>query len=122
MIVSAPERGMLLVTAAHQFLTGHERTGTAARVQSHHALLVLQPDDREHVAADPRHHGLDHIQHGSGGYGGVDRVATVLQHGQPGAGGERLAAGDDPVRRIDGRAARHRAGPILLRVGRVERR
>jgi hypothetical protein len=40
------------------------------------------PHQRERIAADAVHHRLDHREDGGGGHGGVDGVATRLEHGQ----------------------------------------
>ena len=102
------------MASTHHRLTGQERAGAAARVESHHPLLGGDPHDGEHVTPDACHHGLDHIEHGGGGHGGIDRIAAALEHGQSGTGSEGLAAGDDAIRCIDGGAAGHGAGPVLL--------
>ena len=46
-------------------------------------------EEGEAVAADPRHGGIDHGQHGGGGDRRIDRVAAGLQH----LDAVRLAAG-----------------------------
>ena len=52
------------------------------------------PAEREGVAADAVHRGLDHGQHGRGGDGGVNGVAARGEHGETGLGGERLRRRD----------------------------
>ena len=63
-------------------------------------------DDREQIAAEPVHLGLDHAQDRVGANRGVDRVAAAFEHLHARARRQRLAGGDDAVPRGDGRSAR----------------
>ncbi|CAA9355011.1 MAG: hypothetical protein AVDCRST_MAG40-3105 [uncultured Gemmatimonadaceae bacterium] len=61
-------------------LARHERAGAPTRVERDELLLLSEPDDREHVAADAGHVRLGHAQHGCRGDGGVDGAAAPAQH------------------------------------------
>ena len=75
----------------------------AFRPKSFFVLRLV--DDREQVAADAVHLGLDEAHHGVGGNRGVDGVAAALEDLHAGARGQRLAGRDDAVTRRDLRAS-----------------
>ena len=66
--------------------------------------LAVPPDLREAVAADSGRHRLGDAQDGGGGERRVGGVAAALERAQAGAGRERLARRDHPLRRDRGRA------------------
>ena len=68
------------------------------------AVGVLPVDHDEAVAADAGHERLDHVQGGGGGQGGVDGVASLLQHADAGLGGQGVAGRDHAVKAHDDRA------------------
>ena len=74
------------------------------------ALVAGAVEDHRQVAARPVQMRLHDLEHEAGGDGGVEGVATALQHGHAGRAGE-------PVRRGD-----HAEGPGQLRAGRERRR
>ena len=110
---SAP--GTVTVSAPRSGISFRPRASSASRVMSAPArplaliatsrFSFAHPHHREHVAAQARHHRLDHGEHGCGGDGGVDRVAARLQHGEPGGAGEWLTGCHDAVRCIHHRAS-----------------
>ena len=83
----------------------HERAGASTRIQCDELLLLGEPDEREHVAADACHMRLGHAQHRRRRDRCVDGVAALTQDLEPSLGGKRLARGDHAVRRVDGGAA-----------------
>ena len=98
---------------------GVEPRGRAARaVERHHLLLARGLDQREGVAADPRHLRLADPQQDGGADRRVGRVAAPLQQVDRGAGRERVRGGAHPLDRVDGRPPRelevsHGAPPLL---------
>ena len=93
----------------HILLTGEVLGGpalgrTTGCVQALQGLAV--PNDGEGIAADAATGGFDHGQHHGGGDGGINGVAALTQHVQPGLCGQGLGAGDHVVahhRRAGGR-------------------
>ena len=76
----------------------------AGGVADVYLVLGLVVNHDEAVAADARHVGLDHVQRGGGGDGGVNRVPTLLQDGHAGLGRQRLPCAHHPVPTHDNRA------------------
>ncbi|MNQ92008.1 hypothetical protein D3C85_1074120 [compost metagenome] len=56
--------------------------------------LGVLPQQEETASTQARAIGLDHRQGGTDGYGGVERIAAVLQNAPAGGGGLRVGAGD----------------------------
>ncbi len=75
--------------------------GASGGVQS--VEVVVVPDEREDVAAEPVHRRLDDRQGGGRGDGRVDGVSTLLEHREAGLRGERVRGGHH-LPREDGRA------------------
>ena len=72
------------------------------------ALHVMH-DDR-HIAAGAVQMRLDHLQREGGGDAGVERIATLFQHGHPDRGGDPVRRGNDPERSFDFRPCGERIG------------
>ena len=70
-----------------------------ARVQSVRPIRLGFVDDREQIAADAVHLGLDDAEHGVGRNRRVGRGAAALEDLHPRARGQRLARSDDAERR-----------------------
>ena len=98
-----------------QRLTRHQRTGAPARVECNQLLLLGEPDDCEHVAADASHVRFRHTQHRRRGNGGVDRIAATAKHLQAGRRGKRLACRDHSVGCVDSRATGHGSRPLAMK-------
>ena len=70
---------------------------TSAAVDSADALVLVVPDQREHVAADAGGDYLHHIQDRGGGNRCVHGIPAVHENPQTGHGAQRLAGGDHSV-------------------------
>ena len=73
------------------------RRGAAARVQCAYGAGLRIVNQREQVAAQPVHRRFDDGQDGRGRDRRVDRVASLLEHPQPGGRRQRLAGCDEAV-------------------------
>ena len=102
---SGPLPGICGEAAPRELLGRRRVRGAAGRVEAVDLLGLRVVDDREQVAADAVHARLDDGEHRRGGDGGVDRVAAVLQHLEPGRRRQRWLVAIMPWR-ADGRRAR----------------
>ena len=59
-----------------------------------HLLVGLAPQQDRHLAAGAVEVRFDHLEHETGGDGGVEGVAAALQHAHAGGRGEPVGAGD----------------------------
>jgi hypothetical protein len=91
--------------------------GAAARVQAVEPAVLLDPHDREQVAADAAARGLHQAQGGVRGDGSVDARAPGLEHVDSDQGSEWLARADQAALGDHGRAV---AVPIV-EAGRIAR-
>ena len=75
----------------------------AGAVDELHLVRLRQIDEHEHVGAEAGHAGFDLALHRPRRHRGIDGVAAGLENPHARFGGERMAGGDHPVLRRDGR-------------------
>ena len=98
------ERDAVMPALADELARNPKRR-TATGVEAVKLLRLGVPHDGKQVAADTAAHRLHHAEHGVGGDGGVDRVATALKHIDTGLRSERVARSNHAAGRHHHRAA-----------------
>ena len=86
--------------------------GGAGGVADVHLVLGFVVNHDVAVAADARHIGLDYVQRGGGGDGGVNGISTLLQDGHASLSGQRLPRAHHPVPTHDHRAVGLKIDPV----------
>jgi len=105
LLVSLPA----FLRAARQFralleaILGEATRHARDEVQGAYALLGGNVAGRHAHSAEARHVGLDHVERGRRGRGGIESVAALGQKVHAGLSRERMGRGNDAVQRCDSR-------------------